>query len=224
MAGGELGALLQHVGVQVGDQRRAQFLANGLALIDALAVDGPLDLKQGVDPAHDLHGDRGDDDLLLAGRLASRVFLQIGHGEERAPRMHPAGGFLDGAGLALRLIELGVTAKGVGLQDAAVSGQMRLRVRAAAIARVVEHRRRRIGAAERLVVAHIGPTSGDGAFTRGQDWHGGVVAVQTLGGHDVGFDAPQQRREHRAACADGVGCGGERDRHAFAGVALDLAV
>ena len=45
------GALLSHPGLQIGDQRRAQFLADGLAPFGALSVDHPLDVEQGVNQA-----------------------------------------------------------------------------------------------------------------------------------------------------------------------------
>ena len=134
MAAGELGALFDHVSFQVRDQRRAERLASGFTLIGDLATQGPLDLEQGVDPADDLHGHRRDDDLLLARRFAPRVLFQIGHGEEWAPCMDPAGGFQDGAWLSIAFIELAVSAEGVGLKDAAVARQMPLRMLALPIA------------------------------------------------------------------------------------------
>jgi len=51
VAARELGALLTHPGFQIGDQRRAQLLADGPAPFGALAIDASLDFKQGVDPA-----------------------------------------------------------------------------------------------------------------------------------------------------------------------------
>jgi hypothetical protein len=47
-----------HVGFQIGDQRRAQGLTDRLALCGGFAIEWPLDLEQGVDPAHDLDRDR----------------------------------------------------------------------------------------------------------------------------------------------------------------------
>jgi hypothetical protein len=43
--------LLSHPGLQIGDERRAKFLADALAPFGALSVDRPLDVEQGVDPA-----------------------------------------------------------------------------------------------------------------------------------------------------------------------------
>ena len=103
-----------------------------------------LDVEQSVDAAHDLHGDGRDDDLLLSGRLSPRVLLKIRHGEERAPGMDPTGRFPDKPRTSLGLVELDVSAEGVGLEDPAIVGQMRLRMLTTSIARVIKHRRRRI--------------------------------------------------------------------------------
>ena len=48
--------------------------------------------------------------------------------------------------------------------------------------------------------------------------------MQALGRHDMGFDQAQQRIERGADRAHGVGHRRQRDRHAFQGVALGLAV
>ena len=97
-------------------------------------------------------------------------------------------------------------------------------MRAATVARVVEHCRRRVGAAERLVVAHIDPAASDVALAERQDGDGRVVAVQPFSRHHMGFQQPQQRIQHRATGAHGIGDGGQADRHPLQGVALDLAV
>lgn len=59
------------------------------ALLAALAVDGALDGKQRVEAALDLDGDPRQWDVLLFRRLATRVLLDDGHGEERALAMDP---------------------------------------------------------------------------------------------------------------------------------------
>jgi hypothetical protein len=55
---GKFGALLAHIDLKRLDQRLAQFLANGSALLRRFAIDRPLDLEQGVDASHNLdrHG------------------------------------------------------------------------------------------------------------------------------------------------------------------------
>jgi len=92
------------------------------------------------------------------------------------------------ARLAIGLVQLVVAGVGVGLENPGIAGQMRLRVLAAAIARVIEHRRRRGRPAKRPVVAHIDPTSPGVGLALGQDRHNGVVAVQPLGAEDVLLD------------------------------------
>jgi hypothetical protein len=141
---GELGALLTHIGFQIGNQRSALRLPDSLSVVKALAIDRALDCEQGVDATHDLDRNRREGDLLLASSLTSRVFLKIRHGEERTPGMDPTGRLPDRPRTSLGLVEFGVSAEGVGLQDAAIVGQMRLRMLAPAIARVIEHCRRRI--------------------------------------------------------------------------------
>jgi hypothetical protein len=88
-----LGALLTHPGFQIGDQRRAELLADGAAPFGSLAVDGPLDLKQGVDPADCFQRQGRDHRWLFALHLAARVLCQISHHEERPSGMDPARGF-----------------------------------------------------------------------------------------------------------------------------------
>ena len=85
VAAREFGALVARPGFQVGDQRRAQFLAHRLALFGALSVDRALDLEQRIDPPHRFQGQRRDQRRLLALRLAPRVLGQIRHHEERTP-------------------------------------------------------------------------------------------------------------------------------------------
>jgi len=138
--------------------------------------------------------------------------------------VHPARRLDERARLAVGLIELGVSAKSVGLEDPGIAGQVRLRMIAAPVARVIEHRRRRRRPAERSIVAHIDPTSPGVGLTLGQDRHGGVITVQSLGGEDVSLDAPEQRRQHGAAAAHLVGQGRQAQRHAFTGIAIGLTV
>src|SRR5450759_5561958 len=73
---------------------------------------------------------------------------------------------------------------------------MRLGVLAGSIARVIEHRRRRRGAAERAIVAHINPTSPGVSLALGQDRYSRVIAVQSVGCEDMGFKAPEDRFQY----------------------------
>ena len=95
---------------------------------------------------------------------------------------------------------------------------------AAPVARVVEQRRRRIGAGERPVIADVDPQSGGIGLALGHDRHGRIVAVQSLGGQDMGLDQPVERHQREGGGADLVGERRDAERHAFAGEALGLAV
>ena len=57
MTSGQFGALLSHIDLKLIDQHPAQLLANSPSFLDALAIDGPLDVEQGIDAAHDLDCD-----------------------------------------------------------------------------------------------------------------------------------------------------------------------
>lgn len=110
----------------------------------------PLITRRKVSPRRSI-GDK--EDFFLACSLTARVFLEISHGEERTPCVHPAYRLLDRTRFAVAKIEPVVAVIGVGLQYPGITGQMRLRMPAPAVARVVEHRRGRPRAAEGLVVA-----------------------------------------------------------------------
>ena len=138
--------------------------------------------------------------------------------------MDPAGRFQDRPRLAIGFVQLVVAAVSVGLENPGVVGEMRLGMLAGSIARVIEHRRRRRGAAERPIVAHVDPTSPGVGLALGQDRHGGVIAVQSLGREDMGFNTPEDRLQHRAAGPHLVGQGRQAQRHAFPGIAFGLAV
>ena len=130
----------------------------------------------------------------------------------------------DRAGLAVPEIEPVVAVVGVRLQDAGVASEVRLRMLAPPVARVVEDRGGRPGAAERLVVADVNPEPAGVGLALRQHRHGRVVAVQALGRHDMGLDQAPKRIKRRRDRADGVGHGGERDRGALERIALGLPV
>src|SRR5262249_12406060 len=132
VAWGEPGDLLPHIDLKILDQRSAERLAHLQTLLRALAVDGALDLEQGIDPPHDLDRNRGDGEFAFARGLAARVLLDVGHDEERPPRMRPARSFPDRSGMTPGKIELVVPVIGVGLQNAGIPRQMRLRMLALA--------------------------------------------------------------------------------------------
>ena len=92
------------------------------------------------------------------------------------------------------------------------------------IARGVKDRRRRRPAAERPVVAHIGPEAAGDRLALGQDRHRRVVAMEPLGRQDVAPGSAQQRLQHRRAGADLVGQRRHAQIDALAAIALALPV
>ena len=129
-----------------------------------------------------------------------------------------------GPRFAIGLVQLVISAISVSLENPGVTGEMRLGMLARAVARIIEHRRRRRCAAERAIVAHINPTSPGIRLALGQDRNGGVVAMQSFGGEDMRFQTPEERFEHGAAGSNLVGQGRQAERHAFLGIAFGLAV
>ena len=90
---------------------------------------------------------------------------------------------------------------------------------AVAVARIEEHRGRRVRAGERPVVPDIGPQPADDGLVLGQHRHGGVVAMQALGGKHVAADQLDERRQARGAGADPIRQGRHVELDAFAGIA-----
>lgn len=119
--------------------------------------------------------------------------------------MGPAQGWLDRPWASARLIEFIVAAIRIGLQDAGIARQMPLRMLAPAIPAGMEQGRRSRIAAERLIVAHVDPGPPGIGLALGQDRHGGIVAMQPRGGHDMGCDQIMERSQDHCRCADLVG-------------------
>jgi hypothetical protein len=107
------------------------------------AVDLALDGEQDIDALDRLGRDR----RLVDAR-------QI---EELAPPMRPAGGLDHWPRLTISLVETIEPGIRVGLHQSGIARQMSLGMLATTVTRIEEHRRWRIGSAERPVVAHIGP-------------------------------------------------------------------
>src|SRR5882724_165503 len=101
---------------------------------------------------------------------------------------------------------------------------MRLSMLAGPIARVVEHRRRRIPPAERTIVAHINPTSPGVGLPLGQDRHRRVVAMQSLGRENMSLNPPEERCQRCTTATHLVGQGRQAEGYALPGVAFGLAV
>ena len=76
---------------------------------------------------------------------------------------------------------------------------------AGAVARGVEQRRRRSLSPEGALVADIDPDAARVGLALRENGNRGVVAVQALGGQDMGFDQRVQRRQDRSAGADMIG-------------------
>ena len=89
---------------------------------------------------------------------------------------------------------------------------------AAAVGRVEERDRRRIGPAERPVVPDIAPQPRDLRLLLGQHRHRGVVAVQALGREDVGPDLQHQRHQAGGRRTYPVRQRGDVELDPFAGV------
>src|SRR5271167_3051062 len=105
--------------------------------------------------------------------------------------MRPAAG-LDNPTSDEQLVEPGIT---VGVDDPAEVLQMCLRMLALAVGRVEEQRRWRPRAGEWPLIANVGPQpAGLGlAGARREDWHRGVVDVQSVAGEDVAGEGVDQR-------------------------------
>ena len=125
--------------------------------------------------------------------------------EELAPRMRPAGGLDDRTRFAVGLVEPVEASIGVRLHQSGITCQVLLGMLAATVARIEEHRRRRIRAAERPVVAHIGPQPAGAGLALGQHRHGGVVGMDALGREDMCADHVDQRHQRCCRRADPVG-------------------
>ena len=188
-----------------------------------MAVHRALDGEQLVHAPHSLERQGRHDGHLLLSASARRGF-DVGQLEELSPRVSPARGLEDRRGLALAEIQLAITSIGVGLKHADPAGEVSLRVLAPSVGREVEQSRRGIGTAEGTVVAHVDPHASRGGLALGQHRYGGVVAVQAPSRHDMRFDEPEQRLQHRRAGAHLIGQRRQAEGHALTGIALGLAV
>jgi hypothetical protein len=195
--------------------------ARGQALLRTLTIDRPLEIEQRVDPLDRLQRQRRDRRRVFA---AFGIGRDIGQDKELATRMSPTGCVGDPARLTIRPIQPVVSCEGVGLEDAGKAAQVLFGMLTAAIARVVEQRRRGRRPAERPVIAGINPDPAGVGLAFGQNRHGRVIAVQTLGRHDVGLHQRQQGLQHGGAGADLVGQGGQADLDTLTGEALALPV
>jgi hypothetical protein len=63
----------------------------------------------------------------------------------------------------------------------------------------MEQRRGRFGAGDGLIVADVNPQSAGIGLAHGEDPHGRVVAMQSLGGKDMSVDPAIERHECKFA-------------------------
>jgi hypothetical protein len=129
--------------LQRDDERMALLAAHAQAFLRGDAVDLALDGEQGVDSLNGFNGNR----CLVEPRQV----------EELAPRMCPARRLDDGTRFATCAIEPVEAGIGVRLHEPGIACQVLFRMLAAAIRRVEEDCGGRVTAAERPVVAHVGP-------------------------------------------------------------------
>jgi hypothetical protein len=101
--------------MELGHQRRAVLLPCGEAYGGALAIDGTLDIEQGIEPLHGLERDWIDHPGPLTAALFACGSRDVGKLEELAPRVREAAGFQHSPRLAPIAIKLAVAAIGIGL-------------------------------------------------------------------------------------------------------------
>ena len=138
--------------------------------------------------------------------------------------MAPASCLDDRPGLAASVIEPGIAAIGIGLQDPKPVDQVLSWMFASAVGRIEEQRRRWCGSSKRPVVSDIGPDPTCCRLAPGQHRHGGIVPVQPFGTHDMGGKPMVQGLEHGRGRTDLIGEGRQAQRNPFAAIALDLPV
>src|SRR5262249_16374898 len=137
----QLAPLLAHPGFQCGNEWCAALLAHRQTLLGWRTIDGALDVEQDVDALHRFQRHRRDRLRCGARGLAAYRRLKVGELEEPAPRMGPTRRFENRCWTSPGLVELAIAAEGIGLQDAAPTGQVLPGMFAGAVARVKEQRR-----------------------------------------------------------------------------------
>ena len=113
---------------------------------------------------------------------------------------------------------------GIGLQDAGIADKMRLWMFTAAIARIVEQRRRRCGAAERAIVADIRQDPSRVGLELGKHRNRGVVTMQALSRKDMRRKEHMQWAQCRCTGANLVGERRQAELDALQRIAVALAV
>ena len=93
----------------------------------------------------------------------------------------------------------------VSLKDASPTAQMAHRMLAPPVSGIMKDRRRRRGSAKRSVIPDIGPDPARIGLGLGQNRHCRIVAMQSLGGQDMGFDQQVERHQRGGAGAHLIG-------------------
>lgn len=151
----ELSARVAHPGFELGDERARQLPPNRQPLSGRAAVDGALDIEDRIDPGERIAGERRDDDLLVLRAPCER--RHVDELKERPSCMAPAQRAQERLATCTGS-EQGVVARiGIGLDDAVISVEMRKRMLAAPVTRIVEDGSGRRRTSERAIVADIGP-------------------------------------------------------------------
>ncbi|SEF12761.1 hypothetical protein SAMN05444161_8822 [Rhizobiales bacterium GAS191] len=138
--------------------------------------------------------------------------------------MRPAWRFRDRSRFSIRLVERAEPAIGIGLKDPAIPDKMLCGMDAGSIRRVEEHGGGRCAPAEGTVVADIGPDPPRPGLHLRQHRHGGVVAVNALGGEDVFLDELVERPQHSRAGTHMIRERRDRELDPLARIVLALAV
>lgn len=141
---------------------------------------------------------------------------------EAAPRVRPARRFANAAAV----VEMTKPGVGVRLQNAAEGGQVLARTLATALRRVAEEYRRRLTAAGRTIVAHVGPEAArlGAAAARIEHRHRGVIGVELARRRHVARERCDERIDEMEAAGDPFGERRSLDPHAFASVDLTLTI
>ena len=183
---GEFGALLAHVDLKRLDQRLAEFLANSSASLRRFAVDGSLDVEQGVDASHK---PRSQWEKVLS--LSCRP-----HAVERSPRDRPwqrTGAEHEPSTLPQRSdLDFGQAGRvGDTRQMRRPGTVLRSRPNGAVDARLCGRGSNRTSlpaARSHRMACHPGHKPNIGRYRflpLGQDRHRGVITVQPLGRHNT---------------------------------------
>ena len=138
--------------------------------------------------------------------------------------MRPAQRTGHGPRIAIGTIEIVISAIGVGLQHALPSGQVLIGIGRRAISGEAEERRRWRAAIPGAVITDIGPETSLFRATPRQKRHCRIVAMQTVGGTNMGFDQGVDRLQGDSRVTDQVCQGGQAQFDAFTGKALCLPV